>query len=329
LHYLANLCHGCGECFYACQYAPPHQFAVNVPQALAAVRAASYEEFAAPRLLARAFHNNGVVAAFTWAASLLAAISLTMVLSGGAGLWSPASLPGDFYAVVPHTVMAGVFSAAGLAALLALAAGCRRFWRAMKEPLPAFDALWAALRDVLRLEYLRSGGAGCTYPDERHSAARRWLHHATFYGFLLCFASTTVAAFYHYFLDSEAPYPYWSLPVVLGTAGGLGLVIGPAGLYALKRRQDPMTASPPQRGLDTSFLALLFFTSATGLLLLALRETTLMGFLLVVHLGTVMALFLLMPYGKFVHGIYRTAALVRYAMERARPNKSPEGGNSV
>ena len=24
LNYLANLCHNCGECYYACQYAPPH-----------------------------------------------------------------------------------------------------------------------------------------------------------------------------------------------------------------------------------------------------------------------------------------------------------------
>ena len=28
---LANLCHNCGACLHACQYAPPHEFAVNVP----------------------------------------------------------------------------------------------------------------------------------------------------------------------------------------------------------------------------------------------------------------------------------------------------------
>ena len=40
-----------------------------------------------------------------------------------------------------------------------------------------------------------------------------------------------------------------------------------------------------------------------------------MGTLLAVHLGIVVALFITLPYGKFVHAIYRFGALIRYAME--------------
>jgi citrate/tricarballylate utilization protein len=47
------------------------------------------------------------------------------------------------------------------------------------------------------------------------------------------------------------------------------------------------------------------------------RDGPAMGPLLALHLGVVFALFITMPYGKFVHGIYRYVALVRYARERS------------
>ncbi len=182
---------------------------------------------------------------------------------------------------------------------------------------PTLAAVLRAARDVLTLKNMDSHGAGCTYPDEHHSGSRRRFHHFTFYGFLLCFASTTVAAIYH-FAGHIAPHPYLSLPVVLGTLGGVGLLIGPVGLYSLKRRRDTAIVDTKQDWMDVSFLALLFLTSLTGLLLLVLRETAAMGVLLRIHLGIVLGLFLTLPYGKFVHGIYRSAALVRSVLETAR-----------
>jgi citrate/tricarballylate utilization protein len=61
---------------------------------------------------------------------------------------------------------------------------------------------------------------------------------------------------------------------------------------------------------------MLFLTSLTGLALLVLRDTGAMGILLALHLGVVFGLFITMPYGKFVHGLYRFAALMKYARER-------------
>ncbi len=55
LAYLANLCHNCGECLYACQYAPPHEFGIDVPRTLAEIRLASYEEYCWPTVLAARF----------------------------------------------------------------------------------------------------------------------------------------------------------------------------------------------------------------------------------------------------------------------------------
>ncbi len=73
---------------------------------------------------------------------------------------------------------------------------------------------------------------------------------------------------------------------------------------------------PAKFGMDTAFLIMMLLTGLTGLLLMVLRETWGMGAMLAVHLGVVFSLFLTMPYGKFVHGIYRFGALALYAAER-------------
>ena len=153
---------------------------------------------------------------------------------------------------------------------------------------------------------------------EARTPWRRYFHHCTFYGFALCFASTSVAALYHVVFGWRAPYAYASLPVILGTVGGVGLVVGPLGLLAQRRQRDPELGDPKQSALDVSFIVMLLMTSLTGLLLLALRDQPVMRSLLVVHLGFVLGLFLTLPYGKFVHGIYRTAALLRFSSEAHR-----------
>ena len=50
-------------------------------------------------------------------------------------------------------------------------------------------------------------------------------------------------------------------------------------------------------------------------MLLVLRGQPFMPVLLVIHLAIVLALFITLPYGKFVHGIYRGAALVKFRRE--------------
>src|ERR687896_2766577 len=72
LTYLANLCHNCGECLYACQYAPPHEFGINVPRTLAEIRLRSYEEYCWPAFFGRWFRYNGVLTAMLLAATFSA-----------------------------------------------------------------------------------------------------------------------------------------------------------------------------------------------------------------------------------------------------------------
>lgn len=323
VHYLANLCHNCGSCLYACQYAPPHEFRLNFPRVLAQVRRETYKRYAWPGFLARAFERNGAVVAFATAASLAALLALTAWTAGPERFFAAhTDAQGSFYAVMPHGVMAGLFGAVFAFAIVAFLMSFARFWPETGEETLEFarpTPFGSAAADAASLRYLDGGGEGCTYPDARPSFSRRVFHHLAFWGFVLCFAATAVATIYHYVFSIRAPYPFYSLPVLLGTLGGVGLLVGPAGLLWLRARRDPELADPAQAGMDVGFTVLLLLTSATGLALLAFRETRAMGVLLALHLGTVMAFFVTMPYGKFVHALYRFAALVRFHIERRRP----------
>ena len=72
--------------------------------------------------------------------------------------------------------------------------------------------------------------------------------------------------------------------------------------------------------MDLGFIFLLFMTSTTGLLLALSHGSAAMALLLSLHLGVVMALFITLPYGKFAHGIFRLAALIRFQTERRLPS---------
>lgn len=318
--YLANLCFECRDCFYACQFAPPHEFGVNVPQIFAEIRAETYQEYSWPGILGKLYRRNGLAVGLITVASTALILLFVIALRRDA-LFSTQAGEGAFYRIIPYAAMVIPALLIALYCLAVFARGAYRFWRDTDTGLTDvidFRAFAIATRDAFGLRYLKGGGVGCNYPDERFSQVHRWFHHLVFYGFLFDLASTTVAAIYDHFLGRRAPYPPLSLPVALGTIGGVAIVIGTVGLLSLKWRSDRQPAAPRMLKMDVAFLLLLGLTSLTGLLLLVLRQSPAMGTLLAVHLGFVAGLFLTMPYGKFAHIVYRYAALIRNALEQAR-----------
>ena len=315
LSYLANLCHDCRGCYYSCQYAPPHEFALNLPKAFAELRLQTYERYAWPRPLAALFRRTGLVSA-----SLALACTLLFVFVKTPPRPNlPSGTAGAFYAVMPEATMIAITGTAFIFAVLALSLGVLHFWRDTGNGITVrASSLREALGDTLSLRNLGGGGDGCNNKDEAFSQTRRYFHHSLFYGFLFCFASTCAAAFYEHVLGRLPPYPLTSVPVLLGTVGGVGMLIGIAGLLQIKATADAAPVSKLLVDIDYCFLILLFVAAATGLLLLGFRGTNAMSMLLAVHLGVIVAVFLMLPYCKFVHGIYRAAALLRSAAERPR-----------
>ena len=321
LKYLANLCHNCRDCYYACQYAPPHEFDLNFPKALGELRQETYRESAWPVSFSGLFVRNGFFVSLITALSVLAVLLFVFVSKGPSVVFASHHGENAFYRIIPYMMVVLPFTVLGIYVLISFFKGIFRFWRETGAPIEDLFDLNAHMRamwDAMRLKYLDGGGGGCNYPDDRFSMIRRWYHHFVFYGFMLCLASTTVAAIYHHLLHLNAPYPFWSWPVVLGTCGGVSLLVGTGGLLYLKTRMDSAPAVPRAFAMDITFILLLFLTSFTGLLLLLVRETSAMGILLVLHVGIVLGLFITLPYGKFVHAIYRYAALVRNAIEQMR-----------
>ncbi len=307
---LANLCHNCRGCFYSCQYTPPHDFALNIPAVLADVRAESWERHAWPGGFAELFQRQGAAIAGALVVGIAAIFLFMRAAGGGAGE--------GFYAYLSHAAMVAIFAPAFLFPFLVLTFGIRGYWAEVGGAPVRWSHLAEAGRRTANMKNLSGGqGQGCNFEKgDRYSQARRHAHQATMWGFLLCFASTTSATVLHYVFDMPAPYGLLSLPKLLGVPGGILLTLGAFGLVALKLKADPALGATARWGGEMAFVLLLGFTGLSGLLLYAATGTSALIWLLALHLGAVLTLFLLTPYSKMAHGAYRFAALVRDAQVR-------------
>jgi citrate/tricarballylate utilization protein len=317
LGYLANLCHDCQDCFTACMYTAPHEFDLNPPQIFARLREQSYVEYAWPRLPRRLAGAPGAALALATTAVLLCLLGY---LSTGR-LLPAAPQPGSPYAILPHALLVLVAAVPALYCVAVLAAGGVRFWRASGgRPGDLLrPRLWAAtLAQAATLRHMRGGGAGCDYPGDEPGPARRRWHLVTVAGFALCAVSTASAAVAEELLGRLPPYPYLSVPVLTGTAGGLALLAGGTGLLVLKGRSDPGRGSPAMRRGDYGLLWALLVLAATGLLTLLLRGHPAFGPVFLAHLSAVVVAFGIAPYTKFAHGVYRLLAIHKHNADAQR-----------
>lgn len=248
----------------------------------------------------------------------LAAITVLAVLTavvGGAGGTGPgAAAAGSPYRIIAYPALLVAFGLPAAWGVIVMAWSAARYWRATGgRGLASPAALLRALRQAAAMRNLRGGGAGCSYPGDEPSAARRRLHHLVAWGFAACAASTVAAAISQDFAGDPPPYPVLSAPVLFGIAGGAELVIGCAGLLALRRAwpaQDPAREDPALARRGYALLGGLLVLATSGLVTLVVRDTAAFGPVLFVHLVAVAACFAIAPYTKFMHVVYRFLALV-------------------
>jgi len=261
---LANLCHNCRGCYYACQYTDPHEFALNIPNALAQVRQDSWQAYVIPTAFGQLFHRSGtaIAIAVILGFALLFGLFNALGSAGGEG----------FYAVMSHYAMVSLFMPAFILPLIVVALSLRRYWKAVGGAPVQLAHIKDALAAAADMRNLAGGhGQGCNYEDtDRFSQARRKVHH-------------------------------------------LVLSLGTLAMIMIKRKAEPALGDQRVWGGEMGFVVLLFFVSTSGLALYVLGQTPLLAVLLALHLGSVLAFFLLTPYSKMMHGFFRLAALTRDA----------------
>jgi citrate/tricarballylate utilization protein len=313
LLHLSNLCHDCGDCLTACMYTAPHEFDLNPPALFSAVRLQTYRDYSWPR---RPGWSRGVrgVAALAFVV-IVVVLALAVLLHGDASATPNAESP---YRLIPHWVLVGVVSAPVVwGAVVAVIAACR-YWRDVHGPLRelARPVTWLlALADGARLRYMRGGGAECTYPEEEPSGRRRAYHTWLVGGLFLCLLSTTAAFIQEEFAGWPPPYPFFSVPPLAGTLGGIAMIAGSAGLLAEKRESPRDRSAPGMRRADYLLLSALLGLAVTGLLTLVLRSTPLFLVILVIHLVCVLTCFAVAPYTKFMHFVYRLLSIYKYRLD--------------
>jgi len=321
--FLANLCHDCRACHQACMFTLPHEFAINLPAALSEVRVTTYSTYAWPRAFAALARRAGVSTLGFVLAGLLLALMTVAATGGLARFFDTGGDPGSFYRVIPYLVLAVSGLAASAYIVLVMVLGSIRFWReagGTKREALDLGAWIAAMGDVAIMANLRGGGDNCYQPDPRRaSPARRLLHQAVVYGFILAFISTGLAALFQDILGEQPPFPWLSAPVVTGALGGVMMTVGCTGLLWLKLRsvakaRDLISGS--MLSMDTAFIVVLDAAAITGLLTLLLRDTGALATMLTIHLATLVALYATAPYGKFVHVVYRFGALLKNRAEQ-------------
>lgn len=309
---LANLCHNCQGCYYSCQYTSPHEFNINIPHALGELRVTSWETCAWPRSVSRYFQRSGALLSL----AMIVIFTLFFVF-----LMQRNAASGEgFYGYLSHATLISIFIPAFLIPVVVTFASLVRYWRRIGGERVRWHHLADAVSAAATMRNLSGGeGQGCYFEQgERSSHARRWAHHLTMYGFLLCFLSTLSGTVLHYFFALEAPYSFVSLPKLLGVPGGLALSVGCLWLLILKRRADATLTDENARASAISFICLLGATGASGLLLYFVTGSNWVAPALALHLAIVLTFFLTMPYNKMVHVFFRLAALVRDSQHQGK-----------
>jgi quinone-modifying oxidoreductase subunit QmoC len=321
------LCHHCNDCSISCPRG------ANPGDVLAAVRNQVVRQYAVPRFLAQWVNRGTFLPLMLVVPVLLLLLALWVRDPLGAALgFSHHAGEGMEYAnLYPHWLLIGFFTFfLGLAVLIGLI-GIIRYWKAMaaaesaqngRTPAkPILSALISVLTDVFTHRRFNTCNSGSSLPQA---------HLSTFYGFIALFLVSAWAVILLYILNPflgtsfEYPFAFWNPAKIIANLGALALVVGC--FLAIRSRVRAGKETGNSSEFDWIFLWTLMIVGVTGILTEILRflQSQQPGYVIYfIHLVFAFMLLTYLPYSKFAHIFYRTAALV-YAEQMGRRHPQSE-----
>ncbi|NIM52661.1 MAG: hypothetical protein GTO22_26020 [Gemmatimonadales bacterium] len=326
------LCHHCNDCSVRCPRAG------RPGDVLAAVRRESVIQYAAPRFLARWVNQPKFVPILLGLPAALLGLALLMrdgiesALGISAATGEPITY--SYSRIFPHWLLNSFFALFTVLALLAALIGVQRFLRALKAAgtwgvasRPAkglFASTVAAVRKIIKHDKFTS----CTAEHSRPVS-----HFCVFFGFIaLCVVTIWVITgpFNPLLRDGFVyPFSFWSPWKMLANIGGVAVFLGC--VLMIRERLHNRDNAGSSSYFDWAFLWTLFAVVLSGFmteLLHYLRMVPHRHVAYFIHLVLVFGLLMYLPYSKFAHLLYRTAAMIyaeRYGRDGGEPVATGSG----
>jgi citrate/tricarballylate utilization protein len=316
--YLANLCHDCRGCYYACQYAPPHTFDINIPKIFGTLRLETYKNYKKSKFSKEIIEKPHIFSIAIFLISFLFYTISSIIYTGKLSLKGLFEQNTSFYSVLPENfliiTMLIPFTISLTIYIKNLIDYCDYIDIKKSDFFKLFNHI-SSLKSVILLEFLDGGSFGCNYPDEEYSFSRKIYHQFVLFGFIITFISTLIAAFMGHILNISPPYSFTSLAVIFGTIGGVLMILGLTGLLYLRTKMDRIPYSENINSMDINLIMILLMSVLTGFLVLLFRSTIFMPILFIIHLSTVITFFIMLPFSKLQHAIFRYASIYKYFSE--------------
>lgn len=295
--HLANLCHDCRDCYYACPYnEPEHEFKLNIPKILGEVRTDSYIASVKPKDLKFALKEPSLVTL----ASTAIAVFLAVIYAWLAfGLSKFPSLP--ITTIIPDTLFKAVTVLVYVYTIAVWSWEGLYYWSKINEKRHInVIGLIKGIFDAIFHVNFKGGGSGCKVPKQNSRYFRLFAHSLVLFGFVIALIAISF-------------YP--DIYGIFGTiylVGSLSLSLGTAALIYIHIEEKKDLRSQTQSKMDYPFTILLFLAGITGVIVPISMGTELFNWNFLIHDTLILVVFLIAPFSKFIHPVFRLVSLMKY-----------------